>query len=141
VLYHRRLQKLREEEALKGINTPPEILIQIEDIEEKLAGFEAELDTASSQPASSLTNDELVRELARLSGDTPAPSSSTQMGGFNLSNISGSTITIGNVDTGIKAGGDIVGRDTVTRTTSTGNDSAQAQLLVALAAGRVAAGC
>jgi hypothetical protein len=131
VLYNRRLQKLREEEALKGINTPPETLIQIEDIEAKLAGLQAELETASSQPASPLTDDDLAQELARLSDDKPAPASSTQMGGFNLSNVSGSTITIGNVSTNVSAGGDVVGGDKIT-TTSTSGDSAQMQLEAAL---------
>ena len=28
----RRLQKLKEQQALKGINTPPEVLIEIEDV-------------------------------------------------------------------------------------------------------------
>ena len=136
VLYNRRLQKLREEEALKGINTPPETLIQIEDIEAKLAGLQAELETASSQPASPLTDDDLARELARLSDEVPckpAQTSSTQMGGFNLSNVSGSTITIGNVSTNVSAGGDVVGGDKTTTITSTRGDSAQIQLEAALA--------
>lgn len=133
VLYNRRLQKLREQEALKGISTPPEILIEIENLEDKLAGLQAELETASAQPVSPLTNDELAQEVARLSGDQPAPSSSTQIGGVTLGNISGSTINIGNVDADVKAGGDIVGGDKTTTTTSTtGGGSAQAQLEAAL---------
>jgi hypothetical protein len=35
--YHsRRLQKLKEQKACMGINTPPEVLIEIEDIEAKI---------------------------------------------------------------------------------------------------------
>lgn len=132
VLYNRRLQKLREQEALKGISTPPEILIEIEDLEDKLAGLQAELESASAQPVSALTDDDLAREVARLSGDQPAPSSSTRIGGVNLGHISGSTINIGNVDASVKAGGDVVGGDKITSTTSTGGDSAQAQLEAAL---------
>ncbi len=41
--YHRRLQKLKEEEALKEISAPPEILIEIEDIEDKLDQLEVAL--------------------------------------------------------------------------------------------------
>jgi hypothetical protein len=133
LLYTRRLQKLREQEALKGISTPPEILIEIEDLEDKLAGLQAELESASSQPVSPLTDDDLAQELTRLSGHQPTPSSSAQMGGLNLSNISGSTITIGNVSANVSAGGDIVGGDKTTITTSTGGDTAQAQLEAALA--------
>ncbi len=43
VRYARRRQKLREREALDGKNTPPEILMEIEDIEEKLRQLGAEL--------------------------------------------------------------------------------------------------
>lgn len=40
----RRLQKLREEQALKGISTPPEIRIEIEDTEHELARAQDRLD-------------------------------------------------------------------------------------------------
>jgi sRNA-binding carbon storage regulator CsrA len=39
----RRLQKLKEKQAKFGINTPPEILIEIEDIEAKISEAEADL--------------------------------------------------------------------------------------------------
>ncbi|MCB0227234.1 MAG: hypothetical protein KDI02_26295 [Anaerolineae bacterium] len=134
-LYNRRLQKLREQAALKGISTPPEISLEIEDIEAKLAGFQAELETAPAQPVSSLSDAELAQELTRLSGQPP-PSSSTQIGGVNLSNVSGSTINIGNVSANVNAGGDIVAGDKITtHTTSGAVDPAdvQAQLEAALA--------
>lgn len=34
--HQRRLQKLKEKEAMYGLNTPPEVLIEIEDLEAKL---------------------------------------------------------------------------------------------------------
>lgn len=40
--YTRRLQKLKEQQALRGLNTPPEILIEIEDIEGKIQGLQKE---------------------------------------------------------------------------------------------------
>ncbi len=69
------------------------LLIEIEDLENKSAGLTTEAETASSPPISKLTDDDPARELARQSGDKPAPPSSTQVGGFNLSRVSGSTIT------------------------------------------------
>lgn len=41
--HHRRLQKLKEQEALSGRSTEPEILIEIEDIEKALAELQGEL--------------------------------------------------------------------------------------------------
>jgi hypothetical protein len=37
------LQKFKERKALEGLNTPPEILIQIEDIEDEVINLEKEL--------------------------------------------------------------------------------------------------
>jgi serine/threonine protein kinase len=42
-LNRRRLQKRQEEQARKGINTPPEVLMEIEDIEAEIARLEEEL--------------------------------------------------------------------------------------------------
>ncbi|GAB4458252.1 MAG: hypothetical protein Kow0031_38770 [Anaerolineae bacterium] len=55
----------------------------------------------------------------------------TQIGGVNLSNISGSTINIGNIAANVTAGGDVVGGDKITTTAAP--DSPQAQLTAALA--------
>jgi hypothetical protein len=41
--YSRRLQILKEQQALRGINTPPEIVIEIEDIEAKIEKLQTEL--------------------------------------------------------------------------------------------------
>ncbi len=58
----------------------------------------------------------------------------TQIGGVNLSGISGSTINFGgNVEANVQAGGDIVGGDKITRETPADPNSPQAQLEVALA--------
>jgi hypothetical protein len=38
-IHQRRLFKLKEKEAMFGLNTPPEILMEIEDIEAKLANI------------------------------------------------------------------------------------------------------
>jgi hypothetical protein len=39
----RRLQKLKEQQALKGINSPPELLIEIEDLEANIEQLQAKL--------------------------------------------------------------------------------------------------
>jgi hypothetical protein len=41
--HHRRLQKLKEKEARFGLNTPPEILTEIEDIEAELTSLHNKL--------------------------------------------------------------------------------------------------
>jgi hypothetical protein len=59
----------------------------------------------------------------------------TQIGGVNFSGISGGSISVGNIDASVKAGGDIVGGDKITTTTQvapTGPDSPQAILEAAL---------
>ncbi|NJN99620.1 MAG: hypothetical protein HC875_38730 [Anaerolineales bacterium] len=38
---HRRLNKLRERQALLGIDAPPELLIEIEDLEEEIKNAES----------------------------------------------------------------------------------------------------
>ncbi len=47
----RRLQMLKEERALKGINTPPEVKIEIEDLEAEIANLKTELEETSAEPA------------------------------------------------------------------------------------------
>jgi len=54
----RRLQKLKEQQALRGLNTPPEILIEIEDIEAKIQ----ELQKESTQ----FPSEHLVRRLGSI---------------------------------------------------------------------------
>ena len=43
--YDRRLQKLEQQAAVSGITVDPKVLIEIEDIEEKIKGLQADLDT------------------------------------------------------------------------------------------------
>lgn len=40
---NRRLQLLKEQQAVKGLNTPPEVLIEIEELESQMQSLEAEL--------------------------------------------------------------------------------------------------
>lgn len=47
--HHRRLQKLKEQKALTGRATDPEILIEIEDIETELEALEANLEILAGQ--------------------------------------------------------------------------------------------
>lgn len=59
--YQRRLQKLKEMQALQGINTAPETLIEIEDIEAELEKFQLALKalqdgTLALSPDSPLTS-------------------------------------------------------------------------------------
>jgi formylglycine-generating enzyme required for sulfatase activity len=42
--HKRRLQKLKEQQALRGVDTPPHVLIEIEDIEAELERLQTELD-------------------------------------------------------------------------------------------------
>ena len=42
-LHKRRLQALEEQSALKGIDTPPDVMLEIEDIKVKIAGLKEEL--------------------------------------------------------------------------------------------------
>ncbi len=81
-----------------------------------------------------MAGNDIEQELARIAEKKQPQSSSTQLGGFNISGISDSTIHIGgSISTDVKAGGDIVGRDKITRQTLTDPNSAQAQLEAALA--------
>lgn len=49
--YSRRLQKLKEQKAIRGINTPPETLIEIEDIEAEIEKLQTELNNIADLPA------------------------------------------------------------------------------------------
>ena len=57
-IYSRRLQKLKEQQALKGLSTEPEILIEIEDIEAKLQEFQ----TRGEAPQTALDPSEIDDE-------------------------------------------------------------------------------
>lgn len=49
-IYFRRLQKLKEKEALQGVSVDPSIIIEIEDLESKLEQLQAQLQDAGSTP-------------------------------------------------------------------------------------------
>lgn len=115
LIYERRLQLLKEQQALHGLNTPPEILLEIEDIETRLADLLATLASLTNPsvppgPGRVLTQAEVAAQLPHSTDDAP-PARQTHSGGVNISGISGSTITIGNISTSVTAGGDIVGGD------------------------------
>jgi hypothetical protein len=136
-IYTRRLQLLQEQQALHGLNTPPEILLEIEDIETRLADLQATLASldnpaAPPGPGRVLTEAEVVAQLDRHEAAAP-PHRQTQIGGVNISGSSGSTIIVGNTSANVSADGDIVGGDKITTTAPGDNDSPQTQLEAALA--------
>lgn len=49
-IHHRRLQKLKERQAMEGVDTDPVVLIQIEDIETELAKLEEKLMIVTGTP-------------------------------------------------------------------------------------------
>lgn len=63
-MQQRRLQKLREQQAMFGINTPPHILIEIEDLEAEINKLQSELgETESEYQVSNTILFERMREL------------------------------------------------------------------------------
>lgn len=53
--HSRRLQRLKEQQALRGISVDPGILLEIEDIETQITALEAELELAQKQEAKAVT--------------------------------------------------------------------------------------
>ncbi len=47
--YERRLQKLKEQQAFRGLDTPPHIMVEIEDIEDQIARLDTELKSLEEQ--------------------------------------------------------------------------------------------
>lgn len=73
--YERRLQKLKERQAITGMSTAPEILIEIEDIEVNIEKLQAELSelqslshitTSKSEQSISLQDEQIVSSKAKL---------------------------------------------------------------------------
>lgn len=135
VNYTRQLQKLKEQEALLGLSTPPAILLQIEDVETRLAGLQTALQGNRESPAT--FNFDLEQELAQVKAGEP-PQPSPPIGGITITGIQGGTLNIANLVTGTvsgdviagdKVGGDKVGRDKIS---ATARESAQANLQAAL---------
>lgn len=77
--YTRRLHLLKEQQAMRGLNTPPEILLEIEDIEARLEQLQTELAEvkSGSEPASQPTDLTYLHEQLALyqsaQRTTPAP--------------------------------------------------------------------
>lgn len=63
-IQQRRLQKLREQQAIFGINTPPHIAIEIEDLEEQITKLQSELDV----PGHITSNPVLLERIRELEG-------------------------------------------------------------------------
>jgi hypothetical protein len=55
--HQRRLQKLKEKEATFGVSTPPEILIEIENIESKIKNLQEELKALVQETPNSVSSD------------------------------------------------------------------------------------
>ena len=53
--YNRRLQKLEEQSALYGLDTSPQILIEIEEIQKKITQLQRNLESSSSDADDELT--------------------------------------------------------------------------------------
>jgi uncharacterized protein len=74
-VHFRRLQKLKERQALKGISTEPETILEIEDIEAEIAKLQAELASKENYDLKAirrlLTDALSADELRRLVYDTP----------------------------------------------------------------------
>lgn len=62
----RRLQKLKERKAIYGINTPPEVLIEIEDTEAEIKELQTELEALESCDG----HEEFPRIPSESAGDT-----------------------------------------------------------------------
>lgn len=95
-IHHRRLQKLREQQALYGISVEPRVLIEIEDTETEVERLQAEL-------AALPETDE--PQAIFPSGGTGSPGG---QGGVRYINTGGGAYIEGAVNTG---GGHFVGRD------------------------------
>jgi|GEM_PF-3762246 len=133
--YTRQLQKLKEQEALLGLSTPPAILLQIEDVEAKLTGLQTALQDNRESPATFTFDWE--QELAQVEAGEP-PQPSPPVGGITISGVQGGTLNIGNLVTG-KVGGDVIAGDKVSgdkvgrdKISGAGMESAQANLQAAL---------
>jgi hypothetical protein len=120
--YTRRLQKLKEQQALKGQNTEPDLLIEIEDIETQLAQLQAELATLPDEIEQAATTQVRETKGTKMSdedkpkeggihfGDRTTIHGDVFTGGKRAINTGGGAYIEGSVSTG---GGDFVGRDQV----------------------------
>jgi hypothetical protein len=58
--YQRRLRPLERRAALQGLNTPPDVLFEIEDIQAEIARIEAKLSTKTIATTTSRSDDEYI---------------------------------------------------------------------------------
>lgn len=113
-IYERRLLLLKEQQARHGLNTPPEILLEIEEIETRLADLQATLASLEGRPAPRgrgrvLSQAEIVAELALL--EVGPLAGQTLIWGLDLENISEDPLNIRDLSASVVAGGDIVAGD------------------------------
>lgn len=74
-LYSRRLQKLKEQEAIKGIDTPPQTLLEIEDLQAKIEILQEMADGVNSDSLPPpLPSIDIEQELARFQPPEPPAS-------------------------------------------------------------------
>lgn len=122
ITHTRRLQKLKEQQALKGQDTEPDLLLEIEDIETQLAELQAELATLpdESEPAATtpvsetkgtkMGDEDKPKEAGIHFGDQATVHGDVFTGGKRIINTGGGAYIEGSVNTG---GGDFVGRDQI----------------------------
>jgi hypothetical protein len=100
----RRLQKLKEQQALKGHAADPHLLIEIEDVEVQLAQLQAELASLANEAEPALTSPAGEAKRVHTSNEEKPKI------GKRVINTGGGAYIEGSVHTG---GGDFVGRDQV----------------------------
>ncbi len=101
----RRLQKLKEQQALKGHDAEPALLIEVEDVEAQLERLQTELVSLANEPELMLTLPADEMEAVKASTEEE------QKKGGRVINTGGGAYIEGIVNTG---GGDFVGRDRIT---------------------------
>jgi len=122
-----RLQKslniLQERQATYGLNAPPDLIREIEDHQ---TAIELTRQLAAGRLAEADWRERLHPLRVNIEEHRAAgPASRLNVGGVSFDSISDSTITVGDIDAGVKAGGDVVGGDKVTQTAE-GSHIAQA---------------
>ena len=63
ITYNRRLQKLKEQQALEGRSTDPKVLIEIENIEAEIERLQMELMRLEADPPKSFPEERVIRQI------------------------------------------------------------------------------
>ncbi|MCB0166853.1 MAG: tetratricopeptide repeat protein [Anaerolineae bacterium] len=119
----RSLHILEQRQAKLGLDAPASLVLEIEDHEKAI--------TLTEQLAAGhLTETAWRKQLQPLlvtieERQATEAVSALNIGGVNFSNVSGSTITVGNIDASVHAGGDVVGGNKTTQSAE-GSNIAQA---------------